>query len=1082
VTVTVAPTSAVVVVGSGSAAFSAAVANANDSTVTWYVNGVMGGNATDGTISGDGIYSAPGTVPPSPAVTIMAAANADPSKTAAATVTLRPADPTPPTTPTAPAVPTGLTVSNVTTTSVTLSWAAPAGSGAAGYYVYRNGARVASATSTSYADSGLSASTSYSYQVAAFDNATPANVSALSAALAVTTIADTQAPTVPAGLTGSNTAAGGIALSWSASTDLPSPGGTGVGGYYVYRNGARVATVTGTSYSDSGLTLSTSYSYQVAAFDKATPANVSALSAALAVTTVADTQAPTLPAGLTASGITPNGVTLSWSASTDLPNPGGTGVGGYYVYRNGARVATATGTSYADSGLTAATAYSYQLAAFDKATPVNVSALSAALAVTTAADTQAPTVPTGLAASNVATGSITLGWSASTDLPNPGGTGVGGYYVSRNGVRIASAAGTSYTDLALTASTSYSYQVAAFDKATPVNVSALSVALAVTTAADTQAPTVPTGLAASIVASGNVTLSWSASTDLPNPGATGVGGYYVYRNGARVATVTGTGYSDSGLAPSTGYSYQVAAFDKATPANVSALSAAVSVGPTTDVLTYHNDTMRTGQNLTEYTLTPANVSSATFGLLKILQADDPVDATPLIASQVTIGGSLHNVVYVATEHDTVYAYDADNFALLAQVSLLGSGESPSDTRGCNGVEPEIGITATPAIDRSVGANGTLFVVAMSKDASGNYHHRLHALDLATLADNVPPVLIQATSAGSGVNSSNGIQTFQPGQYKERGALLAANSQIYTVWASNCDYVQYNGWIMAYNEATLAQTAALDYTPNGQDGAIWNVAGLAADSAGALYGLAGNGTFDTTLTSSGFPTLADYGNTALKLTATSSSLTVADYYAAPNTVAESNNDSDLGSGSPLLLPDQTDVNGTTRHLLVGGGKDSNLLLLDRDNMGKFNATTSQGYQTIRSALPNGLYSAPAYFNGSVYIANNGGSLKAFPLVQALLVATPSSMSAASFPFPGTSPSISANGSSNAIVWAVVSATSGAAVLHAYNPANLAQEYYNSTQAPNSRDAFGNGEKFITPVIANGKVYIGTPSGVAVFGEL
>jgi hypothetical protein len=499
-------------------------------------------------------------------------------------------------------------------------------------------------------------------------------------------------------------------------------------------------------------------------------------------------------------------------------------------------------------------------------------------------------------------------------------------------------------------------------------------------------------------------------------------------------------------------------------------------------LTYHNDTMRTGQNLTEITLTPANVKSATFGLLRILKADNAVDATPLIATNVAIAGVSHNVIYIATEADSVYAYDADSGAALAQVSMLAAGETPSDTRSCAQVEPEIGITSTPVIDRSVGPNGTLFVVAMSKDSSGNYYHRLHALDLATLAERVPAVIIQATYTGSGVNSSAGLQTFQAGQYKERGALLAVNGQIYTVWASNCDYMPYNGWIIAYNETTLAQTAVLNYTPNGSMGAVWSVAGLAADSAGALYGLAGNGTFDTALSSTGFPAQADYGNAAIKISSTATTLTVADYFAVPNTVSESNGDIDLGSGSPMLLPDQTDATGTVRHLMIGAGKDGNVLLLDRDNLGKFNASTNHAYQYVTSALPGGLFSAFAYFNGSVYVADVGGTLKAFALSQALLPASASSQSSAIFPRPGTSPAVSANGSSDPIVWAVVSGTGAAAELHAYNPANLQQEYYNSTQAANGRDAFGNGEKFITPVIANGKVFVGTPSGVAVFGLL
>ena len=502
----------------------------------------------------------------------------------------------------------------------------------------------------------------------------------------------------------------------------------------------------------------------------------------------------------------------------------------------------------------------------------------------------------------------------------------------------------------------------------------------------------------------------------------------------------------------------------------------------TDVLTYHNDVMRTAQNLTETVLTPANVTSGTFGLLRTLPADDVVDAAPLIATGISIGGSKHNVVSVATEADSVYAYDAESGAALLHVSLLASGETPSDTRSCSQVQPAIGITSTPVIDRTVGANGTLFVVAMSKDSSGGYHQRLHALDLSTLAARIPAAEITATAAGNSSNGAAGTLTFAPGDYKERGALLAKNGQIYTAWASHCDDQPYNGWIIAYNESTLAQTAVLNYTPNGSAGAIWNVGGLAADSTGSVYGMAGNGTFDVTLTGAGFPNQADYGNTVMKLSSGPTSLTVADYWAATNTVAESAGDIDLGSGSPLLLPDQTDAAGNARHLFIGAGKDGNVLLLDRDSLGKFNAGASTAYQLVASLLPGGLRSAFAYFNGSVYVADANGTLKAFMLNAALLPASPTSQSTATFAYPGSSPSVSANGSSNAILWALTSSTGAAAILHAYNPADLQQEYYNSTQAANSRDAFGNGEKFVTPVIANGKVFVGTPNGVAVFGLL
>jgi hypothetical protein len=498
---------------------------------------------------------------------------------------------------------------------------------------------------------------------------------------------------------------------------------------------------------------------------------------------------------------------------------------------------------------------------------------------------------------------------------------------------------------------------------------------------------------------------------------------------------------------------------------------------TTDVLTYHNDTLRTGQYLTETTLTPANVTSAGFGLLHLLPADGLVDAAPLVVSQLSVGGALHNVVYVATENDSVYAYDADTAALLTQVSLLASGETPSDMRSCGQVSPQIGITSTPVIDRSAGPNGTLYVVAMSKDSGGTYFQRLHALDLVTLTDRIAPAVIQATYPGA--------TAFVPDQYKERGALLLAQGQIFTSWASHCDDVPYNGWIMAYNEATLAQTAAINLTPKGSQGGIWDVAGLALDGNGAIYTLLGNGIFDTTLTSGGFPVNQDYGNAAVKLTLSGTTLTVTDYFTSWNTTAQSIADTDLGSGSPLLLPDQVDSTGTARHLMLAAGKDMNLYLLDRDNMGKYNGnvnSTDAIYQELPAALGHAMLSAPVYFNGSIYLAESGGTLKQFTLSAAKLAATPASVSSATYAYPGTSAAISANGSSNAIVWAVQSYPSTAAVLHAYNPANLAVEYYNSTQAAGSRDAFGNGNKFITPVIANGKVFVGTPSGVAVFGLL
>jgi hypothetical protein len=501
----------------------------------------------------------------------------------------------------------------------------------------------------------------------------------------------------------------------------------------------------------------------------------------------------------------------------------------------------------------------------------------------------------------------------------------------------------------------------------------------------------------------------------------------------------------------------------------------------TDVLTYHNDNARTGQNLNEEILTPVSVNSNHFGKLWVLPADGLVDAQPLYAAGVNLPlKGLRNVVFIATEHDSVYAYDADSTNLFWHVSMLGANEVPSDNRGCSQVTPEIGVTATPAIDRQLGPNGTIFVVAMSKDNLGNYYQRLHALDLATGTNRLPAVTVAANYPGTGDNSDGTNVIFDPAQYKERCGLLLLGGVVYTSWASHCDFAPYTGWIIGYDEHTLAQTSVLNITPNGSEAAIWmSGAGLAADSASNIYFLAGNGTFDTTLDANGFPGQGDYGNSFMKLSTTSNQLAVADYFSMFNNVSESAADEDLGSGGALVLPDMLDGQGHVRQLAVGAGKDSNMYLVDRSNMGKFNPANDNAiYQELTGVLSGGVWSMPAYFNGTLYYGAQGNRLQAFPFQNARL-ANSTSQTAVTFGYPGTTPGVSANGSSNGIIWAT--ANTSPAVLHAYAPANLATEYYNSAQA-GGRDSFGNGNKFITPTIASGRVYVGTTTGVGVLGLL
>ncbi|HYL70864.1 MAG TPA: PQQ-binding-like beta-propeller repeat protein, partial [Candidatus Dormibacteraeota bacterium] len=477
----------------------------------------------------------------------------------------------------------------------------------------------------------------------------------------------------------------------------------------------------------------------------------------------------------------------------------------------------------------------------------------------------------------------------------------------------------------------------------------------------------------------------------------------------------------------------------------------------TDVLTYKNDNSRTGQNLTETQLTLANVNSSSFGRLRTLATDGKVDAQPLYAASVSVQGASHNVVFVATEHDSVYAFDADSGANLWQVSLLGSAEVPSDTHNCSQVSPMIGITATPVIDRSAGANGTLYVVAMSKTSASpaTYFQRLHALDLATGAELLNgPITIAGTYPMTG-----GTVTFEPNQYEERAALLLSGGTLYLSFTSHCDQPPYSGWVFAYSAATLTRTAVLNVAPNsgGAGPAIWMAGGgPAADAAGNIYLLTANGEFETTLNSSGFPSRGDYGNSFLKLTLSGSTLAVSDYFTMFNEVSESGGDVDLGSGGIMLLPDLNDASGAPRGLAVGAGKDGNLYVVERSAMGHFTAGSNHIWQQLSGVLGAGIWSTPAYFNGTVYYGPRDGALLAFPIASARLAGAPASRTATSFTYPGTAPAISANGTSNGIVWA--HENSNPAVLHAYDAGDLMHELYNSSQASGGRDQLGAGNKF------------------------
>jgi outer membrane protein assembly factor BamB len=505
--------------------------------------------------------------------------------------------------------------------------------------------------------------------------------------------------------------------------------------------------------------------------------------------------------------------------------------------------------------------------------------------------------------------------------------------------------------------------------------------------------------------------------------------------------------------------------------------------PANAAVTYHNDNARTGQNLSETTLTHGNVNFASFGKLFVITTDGKVDAQPLYLPNLnTPSHGTHNILYVASEHGTVYGVDADTGSVIWQVSTLLSGEKPSDDHGCSQVTPEIGVTATPVIDVSAGPHGTIYVVAMSKDGSGNYHQRLHALDVTTGAEEFGgPQEIQASFPGKGDNSSGGSVVFAPGQYEERAGLLLVNGIVYPAWTSHCDARPYTGWVIGYDQNTLAQVSVLNVTPNGSEGAIWMAgSGPAADASGNIYLLDANGVFDTTLDAQGFPNQGDFGNAFLRISTSNKQLAVADYFEMFNQAAENGSDADLGSGGALVLPDLNDSTGKTRHLAVGAGKDGNIYLVDRDAMGGFNPKSNNIYQQVSGALSGGVFSMPAYFNNTLYYGAVNDQVKAFAISQARLATAPSSRTSHKFPYPGATPSISANGTSNAILWAAEN--DDPAVLHAYDATNLATELYNGSQAPDARDELSEGNKFIVPTVVNGKVYVGTINGVGVFGLL
>ena len=897
--------------------------------------------------------------------------------------------------------------------------------------------------------------------------------------------ADTTAPSAPSGLSAAVVSSAQINLTWSASTD-----NVGVAGYRLERcqgalctNFAQIGTPSSTTWSDSTLSPATAYSYRVRAADAA--GNLSAYSGVASATTTAlpDTTPPSAPSNLTSTASLTQ-IVLSWTAATD-----NVGVTGYLVERcQGApctvfaQIATSSSTTYTDSGLASGTAYSYRVRATDAAG--NLSAYSAITSAATPVppDTTPPSVPGNLRTSVVSSTQVNLFWNASSD-----NVGVTGYRVERcqgtgctSFAQIATPTATTWSDSGLTAATAYQYRVRAADAAG--NLSAYSSVVSVTTMNAAAVSITPArgGLTIAQVLSlsatvtndvGSAGVTWSASAGSFSAQST-TGATYVAPNSAGVVTVTATSIADS----------------------TKSATATLGITNLTMVGTFHNDNSRDGANSQEYALTTANVNTASFGKLFSCQVDGAIYAQPLWISNLSINGTVHNVIIVATQHDSVYAFDADASpcVTLWQVSLLdaahgaSAGETSVPSAGSNSlvgqgygdVYPEVGITGTPVIDPT-----THMLYLVSKSCVANalpIYQRLHGISLldGTEVSGGPTVIDSTISVIGTAPDATGTPpntqvAFNAQTEFNRPGLTLSNGTIYIAWGSHEDTDPYHGWLMGFNESTLAllPNALFNSTPNTltgyaySRGGIWMSGGApAVDSSGNLYFSTGNGVFDANNAGQNF------GDTTLKLSSANNSLTVADWFTPADESTLDANDTDHGSGGAALL-----MNTSGGGYVVAAGKEGTVYVLSQSGMGQY--TSGAHYEF---SLGYGLFSTGGFWNNTLYVAGAGSGLQTYtfnPAAGTFAVGA-ASISGHTYGWPGASPSISASGTTNGVAWAIDShpyctnqaASCGAAVLYAMDATNLSTELWNSATV--AADQAGNAVKFTVPTVANGKVYVGT----------
>lgn len=552
-------------------------------------------------------------------------------------------------------------------------------------------------------------------------------------------------------------------------------------------------------------------------------------------------------------------------------------------------------------------------------------------------------------------------------------------------------------------------------------------------------------------------------------------------------------------------------------------------------LNFHNDYSSTGQNLAETQLTPATVNQATFGKIFTVAVDGQIYSQPLFVTGVVINGAAHNAVYVATEHDSVYAIDASSGAILWQVTALGPGEIPMPTSdaGTQDLAPEIGITSTPVISPAPDANGAryLYCVAKSRKTIAGLNHyclRLHAIDIATGAEKAgSPALIAETVnngdgtygylsgpavAGTGDGAVNGVVTMNAQRTHQRSSLSLIDGRLYFGSASHGTNGPYHGWVLGYDPATLARSAVWCTTPNGGLGGVWMGGNLiTADGAGALYFATGNGTFGlynagrdpvaADFDAAGFPINRNFGDSVVKLVPDASTaaspnpngwgLAVTDYFCPVNQRDLDTGDLDLGSGGVVILPDSA---GSAAHpkLLVAGGKEGRIYVIDRANLGKFRGGVSGGafnavgdacVQVTPASTVHAILSTPALFNGQLYYA--GGYVdrgKAFALANGVLNPMPVAQTPDGYGYLGSTPTASANGANNGIVWCIDRGTNQ---LRAYAANDFSNELYTSGQAAGGRDRLGTAVKFGVPTVLNGCIYVGSseeagPSALVCYG--